>query len=61
MRYDTAKRPDGAAAASRQVPRILSGDRPTGPLHLGHYFGSLANRVSLQRDGAELFSVIADS
>lgn len=40
--------------------RILSGDRPTGPLHLGHYFGSLANRVSLQAAGNELFLVIAD-
>lgn len=27
---------------------ILTGDRPTGPLHLGHYVGSLANRVQLQ-------------
>jgi tryptophanyl-tRNA synthetase len=27
---------------------ILTGDRPTGPLHLGHYIGSLANRVTLQ-------------
>ena len=32
------------------VPRetILTGDRPTGPLHLGHYAGSLRNRVGLQ-------------
>ena len=35
--------------------RILTGDRPTGPLHLGHYFGTLANRVRLQRPGVELF------
>ena len=28
--------------------RILTGDRPTGPLHLGHYAGSLKNRVRLQ-------------
>jgi len=34
------------AAASRE--RILTGDRPTGPLHLGHYAGSLRNRVRLQ-------------
>lgn len=27
---------------------VLTGDRPTGPLHLGHYFGTLANRVALQ-------------
>ena len=25
--------------------RVLTGDRPTGPLHLGHYFGSLRNRM----------------
>src|SRR5215471_15982655 len=40
--------------------RILSGDRPTGPLHLGHYFGTLQNRVRLQQEGAELLLVIAD-
>ena len=28
--------------------RVLTGDRPTGPLHLGHYFGTLENRVRLQ-------------
>jgi tryptophanyl-tRNA synthetase len=41
-------------------PTILTGDRPTGRLHLGHYFGSLANRVRLQREGADLFILIAD-
>ena len=30
------------------VFRILTGDRPTGRLHLGHYFGTLRNRVRLQ-------------
>src|SRR3954454_20562701 len=30
--------------------RILTGDRPTGPLHLGHYVGSLADRVRLQQE-----------
>src|ERR1700750_1034748 len=40
--------------------RILTGDRPTGPLHLGHYFGTLANRVRLQRAGAALFVLGAD-
>jgi tryptophanyl-tRNA synthetase len=40
--------------------RILTGDRPTGPLHLGHYFGTLANRVRLQHNGVELFVLIAD-
>jgi tryptophanyl-tRNA synthetase len=40
--------------------RILTGDRPTGPLHVGHYFGSLANRVRLQAAGVELLVLIAD-
>jgi tryptophanyl-tRNA synthetase len=40
--------------------RILTGDRPTGHLHLGHYFGTLRNRVRLQDAGAELYVVIAD-
>src|ERR1700722_6872590 len=40
--------------------RILTGDRPTGDLHLGHYFGTLQNRVRLQDAGAELFVLIAD-
>lgn len=39
--------------------RILTGDRPTGPLHLGHYVGTLANRVRLQ-DEYEVFLVVAD-
>lgn len=38
---------------------ILTGDRPTGPLHLGHYVGSLANRVALQRQYCT-FVLIAD-
>jgi tryptophanyl-tRNA synthetase len=40
--------------------RILTGDRPTGPLHIGHYFGTLANRVRLQELGVELIVLIAD-
>ncbi|MEL6344714.1 MAG: tryptophan--tRNA ligase [Myxococcota bacterium] len=41
------------------LPRVLSGDRPTGPLHLGHLVGSLTQRVRLQRDH-EVFILIAD-
>lgn len=40
-------------------PRLLTGDRPTGRLHLGHYVGSLANRVRLQHE-YESFFIIAD-
>jgi tryptophanyl-tRNA synthetase len=39
--------------------RILTGDRPTGKMHLGHYVGSLANRVRLQ-DQYECFFIVAD-
>ena len=40
---------------------ILTGDRPTGKLHLGHYTGSLKNRVALQNSGEyEMFVMIAD-
>ncbi len=39
--------------------RVLTGDRPTGKLHLGHYVGSLKNRVALQ-DKYECFFIIAD-
>ena len=39
--------------------RILTGDRPTGRMHLGHYVGSLANRIRLQ-DQYECFFIVAD-
>jgi len=39
--------------------RILTGDRPTGPLHLGHYIGSLQNRIRYQQT-QECFFIIAD-
>ena len=39
--------------------RILTGDRPTGPLHLGHYVGTLKNRVRLQ-DEYDCFFIMAD-
>ena len=42
-------------------PIILTGDRPTGKLHIGHYVGSLRNRVLLQDEGKyELFVFLAD-
>lgn len=45
--------------SSPTKPRLLTGDRPTGRLHLGHYVGSLANRVKLQHQ-YESFFIIAD-
>jgi tryptophanyl-tRNA synthetase len=41
------------------MERILTGDRPTGPLHLGHYVGSLQNRVKLQ-DSYDTYIIVAD-
>jgi tryptophanyl-tRNA synthetase len=40
--------------------RMLTGDRPTGHLHIGHYFGSIANRVRLQDEGVPTLVLIAD-
>ena len=41
--------------------RILTGDRPTGRLHIGHYFGSLKKRVEMQNSGLyEPYILIAD-
>ncbi len=42
---------------------ILTGDRPTGRLHIGHYVGSLKRRVDLQNAGdySKMFIFIADS
>lgn len=52
--------PAGSDSAEWNAPRrILTGDRPTGRLHLGHWVGSLADRVRLQSDFA-CFFIIAD-
>ena len=42
---------------------ILTGDRPTGRLHVGHYVGSLKERVRLQNSGQfdEIYIMIADA
>lgn len=40
---------------------VLTGDRPTGKLHIGHYVGSLRNRVKMQNsDKYKMFVMIAD-
>jgi len=55
-----------SAALEADIPahpgryRLLTGDRPTGELHIGHYFGSLANRVRLQDLGVETWVLVAD-
>jgi tryptophanyl-tRNA synthetase len=45
---------------SAEKPTILTGDRTTGPLHLGHYVGSLKNRVKLQKTHRQ-FLLLADA
>lgn len=62
--------PDAAARRSAELEahiardpgafRILTGDRPTGPLHIGHLLGTLENRVRLQDLGVELIVLVAD-
>ncbi|TFH33798.1 MAG: tryptophan--tRNA ligase, partial [Anaerolineales bacterium] len=44
---------------TKSKKRILTGDRPTGQLHLGHYVGSLENRIALQ-DQYECYFIVAD-
>ena len=44
---------------ANEKPRILTGDTPTGALHLGHYVGSLENRVNLQ-DEYDCYFIIAN-
>jgi tryptophanyl-tRNA synthetase len=51
--------PKTAPAAKQTRKRILTGDRPTGRLHVGNYVGTLANRVKLQ-DAYETFLLVAD-
>lgn len=59
----TAQRSTEVAAAVAEHPerfRVLTGERPTGALHLGHYFGTIRERVRLQQAGVETFLVLAD-
>ena len=59
----TAQRSAEVAAAVAEHPerfRVLTGERPTGPLHLGHYFGTIEERVRLQQAGVEILLVLAD-
>ncbi|HLT35189.1 MAG TPA: tryptophan--tRNA ligase [Enhygromyxa sp.] len=48
-----------ASPSPPQKARVLTGDRPTGPLHVGHLLGSLQRRVAMQ-DNHECFVIVAD-
>lgn len=50
---------DDVLASDPGTYRVLTGDRPTGPLHVGHLLGTLATRVALQRHGVDTLVVIA--
>ncbi|MFT8356527.1 MAG: tryptophan--tRNA ligase [Bifidobacterium aquikefiri] len=57
------KRSDTTLAALKANPSqftMLTGDRPTGRLHLGHYFGSILERVQMQQRGVHTNLIIAD-
>ena len=62
--YEVALKKSGAIRADLDVnPQnytMLTGDRPTGRLHLGHYFGTLKGRVELQNKGCRTNVLIAD-
>ena len=62
--YDTAveisKKIEADIAVNPAKYRVLTGDRPTGRLHIGHYFGSLQNRVRLSKMGVPTMILIAD-
>lgn len=51
---------DDPSAPGRETLRVLTGDRPTGPLHIGHLFATLKSRVSFQDKGIATYIVIAD-
>lgn len=57
------RRSENTMAALEKNPSkftMLTGDRPTGRLHLGHYFGSIRERVAMQNRGVNTNIIIAD-
>lgn len=54
------QRGESKDSPAKTQPIILTGDRPTGPLHLGHYVGSLRQRVALQKE-YKTFVMMADA
>ena len=57
---ERSKRIEADIAVNPKKYRVLTGDRPTGRLHIGHYFGSLQNRVKLSKQGVPTCILIAD-
>lgn len=52
---------DSMEQKATQKDTIVTGDRPTGPLHLGHYIGSLNLRLELQEGGIPMYVLVADT
>lgn len=57
---EVSRQIDAAIDETPEKFRVLTGDRPTGNLHLGHYFGTLKNRVKIQQRGVDTWIIIAD-
>ena len=57
---ETSNKIEADILVNPQKYRVLTGDRPTGNLHIGHYFGSLQNRVRLSKLGVPTMILIAD-
>lgn len=57
---ETSKKIEEDIVKNPKKYRVLTGDRPTGRLHIGHYFGSLQNRVRLSKLGVPTMILIAD-
>lgn len=57
---DRSRELEASIQAHPRRHRMLTGDRPTGDLHIGHYLSSLRNRVDLQERGVESLVLIAD-
>ncbi len=57
---EISKKIEADIAVNPTKYRVLTGDRPTGRLHIGHYFGSLQNRVRLAKMGVPTMILIAD-
>ena len=57
---ETSKKIEADLQVNPKKYRVLTGDRPTGRLHIGHYFGSLQNRVRLSKMGVPTSILIAD-
>ncbi|RYX88461.1 tryptophan--tRNA ligase, partial [bacterium] len=57
---DRSKKLEQSLQEHPEKYKVLTGDRPTGRLHIGHLFGSVQNRVRLHKMGVPTFIVIAD-